>query len=106
MNAKPFGQSYTTTNPKHQRMKLEIQNKREKARTICEITESVASTILQFFGSRNWQRYNDGETQPESTQNSSRRRRSEIEKTHKIFRVTYTFCSRAKILVPRQQTTA
>jgi len=69
MNAKPFGQSYTTANPKHQRMKVEIQNKREKARTICEITESVASIILQFFGSRNWQRYNDGETQPESTQN-------------------------------------
>ena len=68
MNAKPFGQSYTTRNLKHQRMKVEVQNKREKACTICEIAESVASTILQFFGSRNWQRYNDGETQPK-TQN-------------------------------------
>jgi hypothetical protein len=40
-----------------------------KACTICEITESVASTILQFFGSRNWQRYNDGKTQPKGTLN-------------------------------------
>jgi hypothetical protein len=46
-----------------------VSEQEGKARTICEITESVASTIFQFFGSRNWQRYNDGETQPEGTQN-------------------------------------
>ena len=39
-----------------------VSEQEGKARTICEFSESVASTILQFFGSRNWQRYNDGET--------------------------------------------
>lgn len=38
------------------------------ARTICEITESIAGTVLQFFGSNNWQRYDNAETQPERTQ--------------------------------------
>lgn len=49
-------------------MKVKFQSKKGKARTICEITESIASITLQFFGSRNWQRYNDGKTQPEGTQ--------------------------------------
>ena len=46
----------------------EVPKTKGKARTICEITESVTSTILQCLGSRNWKRYNDGDTQPEGTQ--------------------------------------
>ena len=42
--------------------------KEGKARTICEVTESVADIILQFFWSRNGKRYNDGKAQPEETQ--------------------------------------
>ena len=47
----------------------EVSEQEGKARTICETTENIACTILQFSGSRDWQRYNDGETQPEGTQN-------------------------------------
>jgi hypothetical protein len=64
MNAKPLGQSYTTAKPQSSINGNESSDKNANARTICEVTERVADIILQFFGSRDGQYYNDGKAQP------------------------------------------
>lgn len=69
MNAKPLGQSYTTAKPRPSINESDGPDKQEKARTICEVTECVASSIFQFIRSRDGQRYNDREAQPEGIHN-------------------------------------